>query len=145
MTARPITRHHAEALSVATGGRGTTDITAEVARVVRAAEVDAGLCNLFIHHTSASLIVCENADPTVRSDLERFARRLVPDGDPLFEHTDEGPDDMPAHVRSILTQTSLTLPIAGGRLALGTWQGVYLWEHRLRPHRRQVTVSVIGT
>ena len=145
MTARPIARHHAESFSVSTGGRGTTDITAEVARVVRAAEVAAGLCNVFIHHTSASLIVCENADPTVRADLERFARRLVPDGDPLFEHTDEGPDDMPAHVRSILTQTSLTLPVGGGRLALGTWQGVYLWEHRLRAHRRQVTVSVLGT
>jgi len=138
-------RHHAETLSIATSGRGTFDVTSEVARVVRAADVQAGLCNVFIHHTSASLIVCENADPTVRSDLERFARRLVPDGDALFEHTDEGPDDMPAHVRSILTQTSLTLPVAGGRLALGTWQGVYLWEHRLRAHRRQVTVSVMGT
>ena len=138
-------RHHAETLTVATSGRGTFDITAEVTRVVRAADLQAGLCNVFIHHTSASLIVCENADPTVRSDLERFARRLVPDGDALFEHTDEGPDDMPAHVRSILTQTSLTLPVAAGRLALGTWQGVYLWEHRLRAHRRQVTVSVMGS
>jgi len=141
----PVARHHAESFSVATGGRGTTDITSEVGRVVRQAEITAGLCNVFIHHTSASLIVCENADPTVRADLERFARRLVPDGDPLFEHTDEGPDDMPAHVRSILTQTSLTLPVTGGRLALGTWQGVYLWEHRLRAHRRQVTVSVMGS
>lgn len=145
MSAAPVTRHHAETLTVATSGRGTFDVTAEVAKVVRAAEVQSGLCNVFIHHTSASLIVCENADPTVRSDLERFARRLVPDGDALFEHTDEGPDDMPAHVRSILTQTSLTLPVAGGRLALGTWQGVYLWEHRLRAHRRQVTVSVLGS
>jgi secondary thiamine-phosphate synthase enzyme len=145
MSAQPVARHHAETLTVATGGRGTFDITAEVARVVRAAEIAAGLCSVFIHHTSASLIVCENADPSVRSDLERFARRLVPDGDPLFEHTAEGPDDMPAHVRSILTQSSLVLPVAGGRLALGTWQGVYLWEHRLRAHRRQVTVSVLGT
>jgi secondary thiamine-phosphate synthase enzyme len=145
MTARPIARHHADSFSVSTSGRGTTDITSQVARVVRAAEVDAGLCNVFIHHTSASLIVCENADPSVRSDLERFARRLVPDGDPLFEHTAEGPDDMPAHVRSVLTQTSLTLPVSGGRLALGTWQGVYLWEHRLASHRRQITVSVLGT
>jgi len=144
MSPAPVTRHHAETLEVATSGRGTFDVTAEVSRVVRAAEVQSGLCNVFIHHTSASLIVCENADPTVRSDLERFARRLVPDGDALFEHTDEGPDDMPAHVRSILTQTSLTLPVAGGRLALGTWQGVYLWEHRLRAHRRQLTVSVLG-
>ena len=145
MSGAPVTRHHAETLTVATSGRGTFDVTAEVAKVVRAAEVQSGLCNVFIHHTSASLILCENADPTVRSDLERFARRLVPDGDALFEHTDEGPDDMPAHVRSILTQTSLTLPVAGGRLALGTWQGVYLWEHRLRAHRRQVTVSVLGS
>jgi secondary thiamine-phosphate synthase enzyme len=141
----PVTRHHAETLTVATSGRGTFDVTAELAQVVRAAEVQSGLCNVFIHHTSASLIVCENADPTVRTDLERFARRLVPDGDALFEHTDEGPDDMPAHVRSILTQTSLTLPVAGGRLALGTWQGVYLWEHRLRAHLRTLTVSVLGT
>ncbi len=145
MSAQPIARHHAESFTVSTGGRGTSDITSEVTRIVRAADVAAGLCNIFIHHTSASLIVCENADPSVRSDLERFARRLVPDGDPLFEHTAEGPDDMPAHVRAILTQTSLTLPVAGGRLALGTWQGVYLWEHRLRSHRRQVTVSVLGT
>jgi secondary thiamine-phosphate synthase enzyme len=145
MTATPIARHHAESFTVATGGRGTVDITDQVSRVVRAAEVAAGLCNIFIHHTSASLIVCENADPSVRSDLERFARRLVPDGDPLFQHTAEGPDDMPAHVRAILTQTSLTLPVAGRRLALGTWQGIYLWEHRLRSHRRQVTVSVLGS
>jgi secondary thiamine-phosphate synthase enzyme len=141
----PIARHHAETLSISTTGRGTFLLTDEVARVVRAAEVRDGLCNVFVHHTSASLIVCENADPTVRSDLERFARRLVPDGDPLFEHTDEGPDDMPAHVLSILTQSSLCLPVSAGRLALGTWQGVYLWEHRLRPHRRSVTVSVVGT
>lgn len=141
----PITRHHAETLTFATGGRGTTAITSEVERVVRSAEVADGLCNVFLHHTSASLILCENADPTVRSDLERFAHRLVPDGDPLFEHVDEGPDDMPAHVRTILTQSSLCLPIASGRLALGTWQGVYLWEHRHSPHHRHVTVSVIGT
>jgi secondary thiamine-phosphate synthase enzyme len=143
--ARPLARHHAETLTVATTGRGTFDITRDVERVVRAAEVGDGLCNVFLHHTSASLILCENADPTVRSDLERFARRLVPDGDPLFEHTAEGPDDMPAHVRAILTQSSLCLPVTGGRLALGTWQGLYVWEHRLRPHRRSVTISVVGT
>jgi secondary thiamine-phosphate synthase enzyme len=141
----PIARHHAETLVVPTNGRGTFLITDDVARVVRAAEVASGLCNVFIHHTSASLIICENADPAVRTDLERFARRLIPDGDPIFEHTDEGPDDMPAHVRSILTQSSLCLPVSGGRLALGTWQGLYVWEHRLRPHRRTVTVSVVGT
>lgn len=143
--AGPVTRFAARTLAIETHGRGTTDITAEVNEVVRASEVGAGLCNVFIHHTSASLIVCENADPSVRSDLERFARRLVPDGDPLFEHDAEGPDDMPAHVRSILTQTSLSVPVAGGRLALGTWQGLYLWEHRLSAHRRRVTVSVMGT
>jgi secondary thiamine-phosphate synthase enzyme len=143
--ARPLAHHHAETLTVATTGRGTFDISDQVERVVRAAGVGDGLCNVFLHHTSASLILCENADPAVRSDLERFARRLVPDGDPLFQHTAEGPDDMPAHVRAVLTQSSLCLPVAGGRLALGTWQGVYLWEHRLSAHRRSVTVSVLGT
>ena len=143
--ARPLARHHAETLAIATTGRGTFDITDAVARVVRTAEVGDGLCNVFLHHTSASLILCENADPAVRSDLERFARHLVPDGDPMFEHTAEGPDDMPAHVRAILTQSSLCLPVAAGRLALGTWQGVYVWEHRLAAHRRSVTVSVVGT
>ena len=132
-------------MTVSTSGRGTFDITERVHQVVAEAEVDAGLCNLFIHHTSASLILCENADPTVRSDLERFMARLVPDGDPLFEHTDEGPDDMPAHVRSVLTQSSLAVPISGGRLDLGTWQGIYVWEHRSRGHGRRVTVNVMGS
>lgn len=100
------------------------------------------LCTVFIHHTSASLVLCENADPSVRRDLEAFFSRLVPDGDPLFTHTAEGDDDMPSHVRSILTQSSIGLPIAGGRLDLGTWQGLYVWEHRVRPHRRRVTVTV---
>lgn len=142
---KALSRHHAETVSVATGGRGTTDITERLAKVVSDASAEDGLCHVFIQHTSASLIVCENADPAVRRDLERFAKRLVPDGDPLYEHTDEGPDDMPAHVRSILTQTSLTIPIARGRLSLGTWQGIYLWEHRTSPHSRQVTVSVVST
>lgn len=131
-------------MNVATHGRGTVDITREVQAAVDAAEVDSGLCNVFVHHTSASLILCENADPSVRSDLERFLARLVPDGDPLFEHTAEGPDDMPAHVRSVLTQASISIPVAGGRLDLGTWQGIYLWEHRHRGHRRRVTISVVG-
>lgn len=130
---------------MSTSGRGTFDITAWVSQVVSEAEVDSGLCNVFIHHTSASLILCENADPAVRRDLERFLARLAPDGDPLFEHTDEGPDDMPAHVRSVLTQSSLAVPISGGRLDLGTWQGIYVWEHRHRAHDRRVTVSVIGS
>jgi secondary thiamine-phosphate synthase enzyme len=135
---------HSESLAVATRGRGTYEITESVQRAVQASGVQAGLCNVFVHHTSASLIVCENADPSVRADLERFFARLVPDGDPLFRHTMEGPDDMPAHVRSVLTQASLGLPVAGARCDLGTWQGVYLWEHRARPHLRRLTISVIG-
>jgi secondary thiamine-phosphate synthase enzyme len=137
-------RHHADKLAISTPGRATIDITEQVQRVVAASEVDSGVCTVFVHHTSASLMMCENADPAVRDDLERFASRLVPDGDPLFRHTDEGPDDMPAHVRSVLTQTSLSIPIAAGRCALGTWQGVYLWEHRHARHTRMVTVSVVG-
>jgi len=135
---------HADSIQLNTRGRGTTEITDEVDAIARRSGVQRGLCNVFIHHTSASLILCENADPSVRRDLERFAARLVPDGDPLFEHDDEGPDDMPAHIRSILTQSSLSLPIADGRLDLGTWQGVFLWEHRARPHRRRVPVSIMG-
>jgi secondary thiamine-phosphate synthase enzyme len=131
-------------LTVRTRGRGTYDVTRDIAAIVTASSAREGLATVFIHHTSASLIICENADPTVRSDLEAFAARLVPDGDPLFEHDDEGPDDMPAHVRSVLTQTSLGIPIVAGTLALGTWQGVYVWEHRTAPHARRVTVTVIG-
>ena len=129
---------------MSTHGRGTVDITAQVRATLKDAGVQSGLCNVFVHHTSASLILCENADPTVRSDLERFLGRLVPDGDPLFEHTDEGPDDMPAHVRSVLTQASISIPVAGGDLDLGTWQGIYLWEHRRRGHQRRLTISVVG-
>ena len=103
-----------------------------------------GLATVFVHHTSASLIVCENADASVRRDLEAFAARLVPDGDPLFTHDAEGDDDMPAHVRTVLTQTSIGVPIADTKLALGTWQGLYLWEHRTSPHKRRVSVTVIG-
>jgi secondary thiamine-phosphate synthase enzyme len=131
-------------LQMSTRGRGTTEITTEVDGIVRASGVRNGLCHVFIHHTSASLIFCENAEPEVRRDLERFFARLVPDGEPLFRHTDEGPDDMPAHVRSVLTQTSVAIPIADGRCDLGTWQGLYLWEHRAAPHRRRLTVSVVG-
>ncbi len=135
---------HSESLVVATTGRGTYEITKEVDRIVRASAVDRGLCSVFLQHTSASLILCENADPTVRSDLERFFARLVPDGDPMFRHRDEGPDDMPAHLRSILTSNSLTIPVSGGRCDLGTWQGVFVYEHRTDPHRRRITVTVIG-
>ena len=131
-------------MSVATRGRGTYDITRDVAKIVSASAARLGLCTVFIHHTSASLIICENADPVVREDLERFAARLVPDGDSLFEHVEEGPDDMPAHVRTVLTQTSIGIPIVDARLALGTWQGLYLWEHRSAPHARKVTVMING-
>ncbi|PRQ04094.1 hypothetical protein ENSA5_11420 [Enhygromyxa salina] len=134
----------AETLTVATSGRETYDITSRVQRAVAKSGIRVGLCNVFIHHTSASLIVCENADPEVRRDLERFIARLVPDGDPLFAHIDEGEDDMPAHVRSVLTQTAITMPVARGKLPLGTWQGIYLWEHRLAAHGRRVTITVQG-
>lgn len=141
----PVLRHHHERLRVSTPGRATVDITAKVQAAVARAEVDHGQCTVFVHHTSASLIICENADPAVRRDLEAFASRLVPDGDRLYTHTAEGPDDMPAHVRSVLTQCSLTIPVAGGRADLGTWQGVYLWEHRHAAHARTVTISVLGS
>ncbi len=136
-----IAQHHFE---VATRGRGTYDITRRVADAVRGSSIATGLCHVFLHHTSASLILCENADPTVRRDLEAFMARLVPDGDRLLEHTDEGPDDMPAHIRAILTKMDLTLPISAGRCALGTWQGIYLYEHRTAAHHRQVTVTLQG-
>jgi len=135
---------HATSITIGTRGRGTYEITDEVGSIVRDSGVDRGLCSVFVHHTSASLIVCENADPSVRSDLERYFARLVPDADPVFRHTAEGPDDMPAHVRSILTAASVSIPVAHSRLDLGTWQGLFLWEHRAAPHRRKVTVSIVG-
>jgi len=133
-----------EELVVETRGRGSFEITADVAALVDGSSITDGLCHLFIRHTSASLMVNENADPVVLEDLETFMRDLVPDGDPRFRHTAEGPDDMPAHIRSLLTQTALSVPVRGGRLTLGTWQGIYLWEHRTRPHRRTVLVSIHG-
>ena len=133
---------HQERLTVVTRGRGTYDITRDVGRVVSAGGTNVGLCHVFVQHTSASLILCENADPSVRSDLEDFMGRLVKDGDPRFRHDDEGPDDMAAHIRSILTASELCIPVTNGRLGLGTWQGIYLWEHRRDAHRRQVTVTV---
>lgn len=135
---------HREVFHVETHGRGTYDVTDRLRHAVRAAELGDGLATVFVHHTSASLFVNENADPDVRRDLDAFLTRLVPDGDPLYHHTDEGPDDMSAHVRSVLTATSLGLPIASGRLDLGTWQGVYLFEHRTGAHRRKLSVTVIG-
>jgi secondary thiamine-phosphate synthase enzyme len=135
---------HAESFVISTTGRGTLEISDRVQEVVRESGAMRGLCVVFLHHTSASLILCEDADPSVRRDLERYFARLVPDGDPLFRHTAEGPDDMPAHIRTILTQNSLSLPVADGRCDLGTWQGIFLWEHRAAPHRRKVTVTVVG-
>ena len=135
--------HQAE-LTVPTRGRAILDLTAEVSQRVRDARVRRGLCTLFVHHTSASLIISENADPDVHADLERFFARLVPDGDKLFVHTAEGPDDMPSHVRSALTQTSLGIPIVDGKLDLGVWQGIYLYEHRLAPHKRRISITIVG-
>jgi secondary thiamine-phosphate synthase enzyme len=133
-----------EELVIETRGRGSFEITADVAALVDGSSITDGLCHLFIRHTSASLMVNENADPVVLEDLETFMRDLVPDGDPRFRHTAEGPDDMPAHIRSLLTQTDLSIPVRGGRLTLGSWQGIFLWEHRTRPHRRTVLVSIQG-
>ncbi len=130
--------------TVPTRGRGTIEITRQVTDFVATTDVRSGLVNVFTHHTSCSLLLTENADPDVRADLERFFARLVPDGDTLFEHMSEGPDDMPAHVRATLTGVSLNIPVKAGRPALGTWQGIYLWEHRSRPHQRTVTVTVLG-
>ncbi len=131
-------------LSVSTSGRGNYDISSRVQDAVASSSIRTGLCNLFICHTSASLVLCENADPDVLRDLETFMSRQVPDGDPMFTHVAEGPDDMPAHVRSILTQSDLNLPVANGACALGTWQGVYLWEHRHAAHMRRIIVTVQG-
>jgi secondary thiamine-phosphate synthase enzyme len=131
-----------QTLTCETRGRGTHEITRGVQDIVAGSGVRDGLCHLFLQHTSASLILCENADPTVRGDLERFLQRLVVDGDPVFEHRLEGDDDMAAHVRTVLTQVDMTLPVRDGRCALGTWQGIYLYEHRYRPHRRHVVVTV---
>ncbi len=135
---------HQRMLTIDNQGRGTVAITRRIGEVVAEAGIGVGLAHVFIRHTSASLIICENADPAVRRDLERFTERWVADGDRLFEHDDEGPDDMAAHVRSVFTNTSLTLPVTDGRLSLGTWQGVFLWEHRYQAYRRQVVVTVQG-
>lgn len=131
-------------IDITTPGRQFVDITDEIAGLVAKSEIATGLCHLFLHHTSASLVICENADPLVQADLERFMHRLIPDGDPICQHVDEGPDDMPSHVRTILTQTFLVIPITEKRLALGRWQGIYLWEHRLRSHHRKITVTLQG-
>lgn len=131
-------------LCVETSGRGTYDLSADVQHHVAESGIQTGMCHVFICHTSASLMLCENADPDVMRDLETFMSRITPDGDPAYTHTAEGPDDMSAHVRSILTQSDLNLPVDGGRCALGTWQGIYLWEHRHAPHSRRVILTVQG-
>lgn len=135
---------HLSSLTVETTGRGLVEITAPVREQVAHSRIRDGLLTLFVRHTSASLLVQENADPQVQRDLERFFARLVPDGDPLLRHRAEGPDDMPAHVRSALTATQLAIPVMHGQLALGTWQGIYLWEHRTHGHRREIAVHLLG-
>jgi len=131
-------------LTIRTRGRGFYEFTDEVARRLKETPIGTGLATVFVQHTSASLVIQENADPEVRRDFERFFARLVPDGDPLFRHTVEGGDDMPAHIRAALTATSLSVPIAHGRLTLGTWQGIYLWEHRAAAHQRRIVLHFVG-
>jgi secondary thiamine-phosphate synthase enzyme len=133
-----------QTLTFHTRGRGTTNITTDIARVVAASGIKKGLCTVFLQHTSASLILCENADPDVRRDLETLLSRLAPDGDPAFVHDTEGPDDMAAHARSILTSNSLTIPVAEGKLMLGTWQGLYIYEHRHAGHVRRIVITNAG-
>jgi secondary thiamine-phosphate synthase enzyme len=131
-------------LHIETDGRGTYDLTQQVAEAVERSGIETGLCHIFLRHTSASLMLCENADPAVMHDLESFMARLTPDGDPLFTHTAEGPDDMSAHVRSVLTHNDLQVPVRAGKCDLGVWQGIYLWEHRHAPHRRSITLTIMG-
>ena len=136
---------HAETFTVRTRGQGTYEVTDEVARVVRASGITTGTATVFIQHTSASLIIYENADPSARTDLHAFFERLVPEGQDYFVHTAEGPDDMASHLRMVLTRTSEVIPVVSGRMALGTWQGIFLFEHRRAPHTRTLVVSVVGS
>lgn len=133
-------------ITIQTPGQGLLEFTDKVravaARALAESGADSGLCTLFVRHTSASIIIQENADPSARRDLESWLNRLVPENDPLYTHTSEGPDDMPAHIKAALTATSVSIPILNGRLALGTWQGIYLWEHRSGPHKRSVAVHI---
>ncbi|MFQ5659331.1 MAG: secondary thiamine-phosphate synthase enzyme YjbQ [Gammaproteobacteria bacterium] len=133
-----------QTIEIRTPGRSSIEISGDIDDLVRQSGIQQGLCNIFILHTSASLMLCENADPAVRADLERFMGRLAPDGDPMFAHTTEGLDDMAAHVRSILTDSHLNLPVDNGRCVLGAWQGIYLWEHRQHPHTRKIMVTIYG-
>jgi len=136
--------HYQQSIEIQTGGQGLYEFSEEVRQVVSKSRIQLGLCTVFVRHTSASLIIQENADPSVQRDLAAFLGRLVPEGDPLYTHTEEGPDDMPAHVKCALTNTSEQVPIAGGKLLLGTWQGIYLWEHRHHRGRRKVVVHLSG-
>jgi len=133
-----------DSIQIRTDGRGTTLITRQVEDIVRASGITTGTCHVFQHHTSASLLVTENADPDVRRDLETLIARMAPDGDPAYRHDMEGDDDMAAHARAMLTHNDLTVPVGRGRLVLGTWQGLFLWEHRYAPHTRTVTITVQG-
>lgn len=133
-----------ESLRFRTSGRGTQDITRDVNKLVSETKISQGICNIYVLHTSASLMICENADPDVHRDMETIISRLVPDGDPAYVHTTEGPDDMAAHARSVLTGVSLSIPVRQGRCMLGTWQGIYLWEHREHPQQREVMITIYG-
>jgi secondary thiamine-phosphate synthase enzyme len=135
---------HTHQIAISTRGKGFYPFTREVAQWVSSLKIETGLLTLFVQHTSASLAIQENADPDVVRDLADFFERLAPENDPRYRHRDEGPDDMPAHIRSVLTSTSLTIPVVHGRMALGTWQGIYLFEHRSAPHRRSVVLHLIG-
>jgi len=131
-------------LSFSTTGRSTSNITSQIQQIVAQSGIQVGTCHIFVQHTSASLMLCENADPDVRRDLETYMQHIVPDGDPMFLHQDEGPDDMSAHIRTVLTNPDLTVPVNSGRCDLGIWQGIYLWEHRTHSHQRRVIVTVQG-
>ena len=131
-------------ISIQTSGRSTIEITEDIQSLVNESSIVSGICNVFIQHTSASLIITENADPTVRNDLETILQRIAPDADPEYLHDYEGDDDMSAHVRCMLTNDSLTIPVQNGRLALGTWQGIFIYEHRFQPHRRKILITLMG-
>ncbi|HEC59311.1 hypothetical protein LCGC14_2135990 [marine sediment metagenome] len=131
-------------LLISTSGRSTTNITAEIQNLVAQSKIKIGTCHVFVQHTSASIMLCENADPDVRRDLETYMQHIVPDGDPMFLHQDEGPDDMSAHIRTVLTNPDLTIPVSAGQCSLGIWQGIYLWEHRTHRYQRRVIVTIQG-
>jgi len=135
---------HQQRLRFSTRGRGTYNITKQITEVIAGSGIRDGMCHIFIQHTSASLILCENADRSVREDLDAYMARLVKDGDSLYQHNDEGPDDMAAHIRTVLTQSTLSIPVQKAKCDLGMWQGIFLWEHRTNPHKRNLSVTVMG-